>query len=158
MEEQLILKCSKDVQKDVKVQFNITILRSRILPILRLVAAGNYSARVAVVLGLGRFHVHSYLKRLEGAGLVRRQGPKYPVFYDVTGRCSNFLDGIERSLTPGPVVRLNHAAFKYPILAGPSQGVYWRRVELTNRSRLLGREGGLTVRKNPEILCLRHYF
>jgi len=111
-----------------------------------------------MVLGLGRFHVHSYLKRLEGAGLVRRQGPKYPVFYDVTGRCSNFLDGIERSLTPGPVVRLKHAAFKYPILAGPSQGVYWRRVELTNRSRLLGREGGLTVRKNPEILCLRHYF
>lgn len=146
----------KNVKKSVKLNFNTSTLRSRVLPILKQIAAGNYPAKVARILGLSRSHVHYYLKRMEKAGLIKREGPRWPVFYTVTPQCSKFLDGIERGLVPGPVVRLHNCVFRYPILVQPSVDLDWRRVQLTNWSQFLGREGGLTVRKNTgslEVFC-----
>lgn len=46
--------------------------------------------------------------------------------------------------------------FKFPVLKQASKAIDWRRVELTNWAQLVGRECGLTVRKNTgslEIFC-----
>jgi hypothetical protein len=91
-----------------------------------------------------RQHVHYYLKKLEKAGLVKRTGPRWPAFYEITETCKKFLTGCE-GLKPSFVFRLHNCVFKYPILEEPVQPVDWRRVEKMNWSSLIGSELGLTV-------------
>jgi len=133
------------------------VFRTRVLPILRLLAAGNYPAKIARVLGMSRSHVHYYLRRLEKAGWIKRTGSRWPVFYSVSEDVQRFLDGVERGFCDGRrILRLHNVVFKFPVLREPCRRVDWRRVELVNWSQFVGRECGVTVRKNTgsvEVFC-----
>ena len=45
---------------------------------------------------------------------------------------------------------LHNVVVKYPILKQPRVRIDWRKVELQNWSQVIGREAGLTVRRNPD--------
>ena len=49
-------------------------------------------------------------------------------------------------------MRLHNVVVKYPILKQPGIEIDWRKVELQNWSQPIGREAGLTVRRNSDSL------
>ena len=74
----------------LKVKVNFKTLRTRILPILRYLEAGNYPAKIARMLGFSKPHVFYYIRKLEQAGLVHRQKRSNIVIYTVTQRGKKF--------------------------------------------------------------------
>jgi DNA-binding MarR family transcriptional regulator len=92
-----------------KFKMNFKTVRTRLLPILKYLEAGNYPAKIARMLGLGKPHVAYYVKKLEQAGLVRRERRSNIIVYSVTRKGSNFLTGSESALFGSGVWRL-HAA------------------------------------------------
>ena len=134
------------VKTKYKVKFYFGSVRVRIIPILKHIEAGEYPAKIARVLGLSKQHVHYYLKKMQRAGLIKRTNPRWPAFYKVTRKGKKVLTRSE-GLVPGFVFRLHNFVVKYPVLAGPSVGVDWRRVEKMNWTALIGLENGVRVEK-----------
>lgn len=160
---------SKIEQKNRKVRFYAKTL-PLIVRILKMIEAGYYPAKIADMLGRSRSGIHYHIKKLAEAGYLEPLESLTPLLrldtmepwdkqitkkmkgaiklYRLTQAGSNFLAGIERKAR-GRVVRLHNLYVKYPIVRQPSKRIKWRRVEMTNWTQLLGRELGLTVRKNP---------
>jgi len=130
-----------------KNRFNISSVRLRLVPILKMLDAGNYPAKIARMLGMSRHHVAYYIKKMRQAGLIERKNVKWPAFYAITEKGKKFLTGCEGSFAPDFVFRLHRCGFKYPVLVDAPLPVDWRRVEKANWTALVGDEGGVRVEK-----------
>jgi len=137
-----------------KVKMNFKTVRTRLLPILKYIEAGNYPAKISRMLGLGKPHVAYYVKKLEQAGLVRRERRSNIVVYSVTRKGSNFLTGSEGALFGSGVWRLHAAKYRYGVVADGLWPADWRRVAKMNWTALLGLEGGVTVEKTPSSVIV----
>jgi DNA-binding MarR family transcriptional regulator len=131
-----------------------------IAAILRGISDGKYPAQIARHIRQRRTLVHYYVGKLENMGFIEKQegvvkdcikvrGAITP--YRLTESGSSFLAGIEKNVQRCQV-RLHNCYWLYPIVGQPEARIDWRRVELQNWGQLIGRELGLTVRKNPESL------
>ena len=142
----------KHVKKFGRRSFTSTL---RVKQILKLLDAGNYPSKIARILGMSRQHVYYYVKKLRKLGYIEREVKDHVTFYYLTQKGKNYLDKVERGVFD-VVVRLHNVVVKYPIVEEPKIPIEWRKVELQNWSQLIGRELGLTVRKNTdsiEIFC-----
>jgi len=129
-----------------KVKFDFTTVRTKVIPILKRVEVGDYPAKIGRIYGWSRQDVCYYLKKLEKAGMVRRQVRSSAVFYVLTPRSKNFLARCEGLLMSSGVYRLHKCQVRYEIL---SEGVLprdFRQIEMTNWTALLGLEQGVKVR------------
>jgi DNA-binding transcriptional ArsR family regulator len=138
----------------LKVKINFKTLRTRLLPILKYLEAGNYPAKIARMLGFSKPHVFYYVKKLEQAGLVRRIRRSSIVIYEVTRRGSSFLTGSEGVLFGSGVWRLHAAKYRFGLVVDGVWPVDWRRVAKMNWTALLGLEGGVTVEKTPSSVIV----
>lgn len=138
----------------LKVKVNYKTIRTRILPILRYLEAGNYPAKIARMLGFSKPHVFYYVKRLEQAGLIRRQRRSNIVVYTITREGSAFLSGSEGVLFGSGVWRLHCAKYRFGLVADGVWPVDWRRVHKMNWTALLGLEGGVTVERTPSSVIV----
>lgn len=62
----------KIVSPKLKVKLNFKSVRRNIVPILKLLAAGRYSAEIAKMLNMSKPHVAYYTKIIEKIGFIRR--------------------------------------------------------------------------------------
>jgi DNA-binding transcriptional ArsR family regulator len=138
----------------LKVKVNFKTLRTRILPILRYLEAGNYPAKIARMLGFSKPHVFYYVKKLEQAGLIRRKRRSNIVIYEVTRHGINFLTGSEGVLFGSGVWRLHAAKYRFGLVVDGVWPVDWRRVAKMNWTALLGLEGGVTVERTPSSVIV----
>ena len=131
-----------------------------VIAILSGLANGLYPSHIARRLGLERNLVHYYIKKLKSLGFIEKQelvkSPRVKVrglicLYQLTENGSKFLAEIQKKVFSRKI-RLHNCYWLYPILQQPKVEIDWRRVELQNWSQLIGRELGLTVRKNPNSL------
>lgn len=129
-----------------KKRFNTSSVGLRLIPILKMLDAGNYPAKIARMLGMSRHHVAYYIKKMGHAGLIERENVKWPAFYVVTDKGKKFLTRCE-GLAPDFVFRLHRCGFKYPLLAGSESVLDWRRVAKANWTALIGDEAGVKVEK-----------
>ena len=104
--------------------------------------------------------IHYYIKKLERLDYIKRQEcvKGYRVktrgaitLFDLTQNGSKFLEEIEKRVFSHEI-RLHNCYWLYPIVQQPRVEIDWRRVELHNWGQLIGRELGLTVRKNTNSL------
>jgi hypothetical protein len=125
--------------------------------ILRGVRSGLYPSLIARKLGKKRNLIHYHVKKLEKLGFVERQISVYEgriktrgviTPFKLTENGSRFLAEIEKGVLYRKL-RLHNCYWLYPIIQPPKIKIDWRRVELRNWGQLIGRELGLTVRKNP---------
>jgi len=134
----------------LKKRFNTSSVGLRLLPILKMLDAGNYPAKIARMLGMSKPHVSYYIRKMKQAGLVKRRNVKWPAFYVVTEKGKKFLTRCS-GLSPDFVFRLHHCGFKYPILVRPAgfEPGSFRRVAKAcgNWTALIGDEGGVRVEK-----------
>ena len=128
--------------------------------ILRCLRDGLYPAEIARQLGKERNFVHYYVDKMEKLGFIERQTGVikssaktrgFITHYRLTENGSNFLAEIEKGILRHQV-RLHNCYWLYPIIEQPKIKIDWRKVELQNWNQLIGRELGLTVRKNPSNL------
>jgi len=138
----------------LKVKMNFKTVRSRLLPILKYLEAGNYPAKIARMLGFSKPQVAYYVKKLEQVGFVRRQRRSNIVIYSVTRRGSSFLTGSEGCLFGSGVWRLHAAKYRFGLVADGVWPLDWRRVCKQNWTALLGLEGGVTVEKTPSSVII----
>jgi len=128
-----------------------------VIAVLRGLKDGFYPSLIARQLGLRKNLVHYYVKKLEKSGFIeklesvekghiRTRGAI--TLYRLTENGSKFLAEIERRVFRHRL-RLHNCYWLYPIIQQPRLKIDWRRVELRNWGQLIGRELGLTVRKNP---------
>jgi DNA-binding MarR family transcriptional regulator len=125
--------------------------------ILRGLRDGLYPAEIARRIKRRRNLVHYYVSKMESMGFVEKQEGVVDCInargainlYRLTQSGSIFLAGIERNVQRCQV-RLHNCYWRYPIIEQPLARIDWRRVELQNWGQLIGRELGLTVRKNTK--------
>ena len=143
----------KDGQKSLPDSFTFN---DKVEKILKLLDAGNYPAKIARILGMSKQHVYYYTKKLLRHGYIEKTVRDRITFYHLTQKGKNLLVKMESRFKPCRFVRLHNVVVKFPILEEPKIEIDWRKVELQNWSQLVGRELGLTVRKNPrsiEVFC-----
>jgi DNA-binding MarR family transcriptional regulator len=132
----------------LKNRFNTSSIQLRLVPILKMLDAGNYPAKIARMLGMSKPHVSYYIRKMRQAGLVERMNVKWPAFYVVTDKGKKFLTTCS-GLWPDFVFRLHRCGFKFPILVRPSgfEPGNCRRVAKAcgNWTALIGDEGGVRV-------------
>ena len=138
----------------LKVKVNFKTIRTRILPILRLLDAGNYPARIGRALGLKKPHVFYYVHKLEQSGMVQRKKRSSIVVYEVTAHGKNFLTGSEGVLFGSGVWRLHAAKYRFGLVSDGAWPVDWRAVAKRNWTALLGLEGGITVERTPSSVIV----
>ena len=128
-----------------------------VIAILKGLKDGNYPSLIARQLGLKRNLIHYYIKKLERLNYIKKQesvkGYRIKTrgaitLFSLTQNGSKFLEEIEKRCFFSKV-RLHNCYWLYPIVQQPGIKIDWRRVELHNWGQLIGRELGLTVRKNP---------
>jgi hypothetical protein len=141
-------------RQKLKVKVNFKTLRGKILPILRLLDAGNYPAKIGRTLGFSRPHVFYYVHKLEQAQMVIRRRRSNIVVYEVTPHGKNFLTGSEGTLFGSGVWRLHAAKYRYGLVRDGVWPMDWRRVAKMNWTALLGLEGGVTVEKTPSSVIV----
>jgi DNA-binding MarR family transcriptional regulator len=131
-----------------KVKFYFRTVRSRVIPILKRIEVGDYPSKIARIYGWSKQHVFYYIRKLEKAGLVRRQVRSNVVFYELTGKGQKVLTSCEGVVFGSGVYRLHKCQVLFPIVR---EGVYpvgdFRRVEMVNWTALLGLVHGVHVRK-----------
>jgi len=142
-----------------KKRFNTSSVGLRLVPILKMLDAGNYPAKIARMLGMSRHHVAYYIRKMRQAGLIERENMRWPAFYVVTDKGKKFLTGCS-GLSPEFVFRLHRCGFKYPILVRPAgfEPGNCRRVAKAcgNWTALVGDEGGVRVEvttRNVIVWC-----
>ena len=140
-----------------KKRFNTSSVGLRLVPILKMLDAGNYPAKIARMLGMSRHHVAYYIKKMRQAGLIERENVKWPAFYVVTDKGKKILTTCS-GLAPEFVFRLHRCGFKYPILVQARLPSDWRRVAKAcgNWVSLIGDEGGVRVEvttRNVIVWC-----
>ena len=115
--------------------------------ILRLIEAGYYPAKIARVLGTYKQLIHYHLKRLEKAGLIRREVRDRIVIYSLTEAGKKFLAGVEGLF--GRWVRLHNVRVVYPVVEDARVPVDWGKVvRLRNWRQYVGTFLNVTVRRN----------
>jgi hypothetical protein len=128
--------------------------------ILRFLRDGLYPAEIARRLGKSRSFVHYYTDKMEELCLIEKQtgvvtesdrSGSFIIHYLLTNNGSTFLEEMENGIFHRQV-RLHNCYWLYPIVEQPKSRIDWRKVELQNWHQLIGRELGLTVRKNPDSL------
>lgn len=138
--------CSNFRQKNLNI----------VIDILKGLNDGNYPSLIGRQLGLKRNVIHYYIKKLEKLDYIKRQESVqgYRIksrgsitLFNLTQNGSNFLEEIEKKVSSSKI-RLHNCYWLYPIIQQPKIKIDWRRVELHNWGQLIGRELGLTVRKN----------
>jgi DNA-binding MarR family transcriptional regulator len=131
-----------------KVKFYFSTVRSRVIPILKRIEAGDYPSKIARLYGWSKQHVFYYLKKLEKAGLVRRKVRSSAVFYELTNRGQKVLTSCEGIVYSSGVFRLHKCQVLYPIVR---EGFYpsddFNKVGMVNWTALLGLVHGVSVRK-----------
>ena len=142
----------KVLRQKSKVKFYFSTVRSRVIPILKRVEVGDYPSKIARIYGWSKQHVFYYLRKLQKAGLVRRQIRSSVVFYEMTGKGKELLVSCEGVVYGSGVFRLHRCRVKFPIVR---EGCYprggFREVELVNWTALLGLERGVTVQKTTRL-------
>ncbi|HDQ05247.1 MAG TPA: hypothetical protein ENN36_00800, partial [Candidatus Bathyarchaeota archaeon] len=138
--------CSNFRQKNLNI----------VIALLRGLRDGDYPSLIARQIGLKRNLIHYYIRKLEHLDYIKNQESVegYHVktrgaitLYHLTPNGSKFLEEIEKKAYSSKV-RLHNCYWLYPIIQQPEIKIDWRRVELHNWGQLIGRELGLTVRKN----------
>jgi DNA-binding transcriptional ArsR family regulator len=130
-----------------KVKFDLTTVRTWVLPILRRIQAGDYPAKIGRLVGLSRQHVYYYLRKLEICRLIRREKRSSVVFYELTGEGTSLLRSCEGAVFPGELYRLDKCQVGFGIRVEgivPAEG--FKKVEMQNWTALLGLEQGVKVR------------
>jgi len=133
--------CSKS-----KVKFDFRSVRTRVIPILKRIEAGDYPAKIGRIYGWSKQHVCYYLKKLQKAGLVRRKRRSNAVFYELTSLGQSFLVSCEGVVFGSGVYRLDKCQVRYGIVAEGLLPTDFRRIEMVNWTALLGLECGVKVR------------
>ena len=88
------------------------------------------------------------LKKLEKAGFVLRKVRSCAIFYELTSRGQKILISCEGIVYSSGVYRLHKCQVLYPIVRERFYPVGdFRRVEMVNRTALLGLVHGVSVRK-----------
>jgi predicted transcriptional regulator len=130
-----------------KVQFDTEKVRTWVIPILRRIEAGDYAARIALVLETNRQHVQYFIGKLEEAGLIYLEKRSSFAVYQLTLKGKAFLKSCEGRVFPGELHRLDKGQVAFRVVR---EGVYpgrdFRRVEMVNWTALLGLELGVKVR------------
>ena len=80
----------KNISPKLKVKLNFKSVRRNVVPILKLLDAGMYSANIAKSLNMSKPHVAYYTKILEKIGFIRREKRSNVVCYEVTTKGKNF--------------------------------------------------------------------
>lgn len=137
----------------LKVKLNFKSIRVNVVPILKLLAAGRYSAEIARMLQMSKPHVAYYTKMLEKIGFILRERRSSSVCYLVTEQGKNFLDRCEGVLVGSKIWRLHNAKYRYGLIRN---GVWpdWRRVQMTNWTALLGLECGTNIQLTPSSVVI----
>jgi DNA-binding MarR family transcriptional regulator len=144
----------KNISPKLKVKLNFKSVRSNIIPILKLLAAGRYSAEIARMLKMSKPHVAYYTKILEKTGFIRREKRSDIVCYEVTVKGKEFLDRSEGVLVGSKIWRLHNAKYRYGLLHDGAWPSEWRKVEMTNWTALLGLEAGVRVQHTPSSIII----
>jgi len=131
-----------------------------VISVLRALRDGLYPSQIARQLGVKRNLIHYYIKKLEKLGFIEKQKSVVNgrvktrgaiTLYYLTENGSRFLAEIEKEVFCR-WLRLHNCYWLFPIVEQPRIEIDWRRVELHNWGQLIGRELGLTVRKNPNSI------
>jgi len=144
----------KSISPKLKVKLNFKSIRRNIIPIVKLLAAGMYSANIAKSLNMSKPHVAYYTKILEKTGFIRREKRSNVVCYEVTAKGKEFLDKTESVLVGSKIWRLHNAKYRYSLLHDGVWPVEWRKVEMTNWTALLGLEAGVGVQHTPSSIII----
>jgi len=91
--------------------------------------------------------VFYYIRKLQKAGLIRRQFRSAAVFYELTAKGKELLERCEGVVFGSGVYRLHKCQVRYPILAEGVVPRDFKRVEMQNWTALLGLEHGVKVRR-----------
>jgi len=132
------------VKNSVKKRF---LKHTRDMALLAL-DAGNYPSRVARLLHVSPQLLHYYIKNWLKKGWIKRALKTSNVtLYRLDPIVKKKLTGGKNFAFKG--VRLHAFGLKFPVVEPPSRPVDWRRVKVAGGhwSRLIGREGGLSVEK-----------
>ena len=141
------------VKKWYKVKFYSSKVRSRLLPIVKHVDAGNYPAKVARMLGLSKQHLHYYIKKMRDAGLIKRSKIKWPAFYSLTPRGKKLLTRCER-VAPGFLFRLHNVVFKYALKGPAVDPAGWTNIRKRNWTAAFGKVLGVRVEKTSRSVLI----
>jgi predicted transcriptional regulator len=144
----------KIVSPKLKVKLNFASIRKNVVPILKLLAVGMYSANIAKRLDMSKPHVAYYTKILERTGFIRREKRSNVVSYEVTAKGKDFLDNTESVLVGSKIWRLHNAKYRYGLLHDGAWPIEWRKVEMTNWTSLLGLEAGVGVQHTPSSVII----
>lgn len=144
----------KSVSPKLKVKLNFKSVRGNVIPIMKLLNAGGYSAKIARMLNMSKPHVAYYTKILSRIGFIRREKRSNIVCYLVTAAGKNFLDRTERVLVGGKIWRLHNAKYRYGLIRDGIWPNGWRKVEMTNWTALLGLESGVAVQRTPSSIII----
>jgi predicted transcriptional regulator len=106
----------KVVSPKLKVKLNFKSVRRNIVSILKLLAAGMYSANIAKTLNMSKPHVAYYTKILEKTGFIRREKRSSVVCYEITTKGKEFLVSSEGVLVGSKVWRLHNAKYRYGLI------------------------------------------
>jgi predicted transcriptional regulator len=106
----------KSISPKLKVKLNFKSVRRNIVPILKLLVVGMYSAKIAKRLNMSKPHVAYYTKILEKVGFIRREKRSNVVSYELTDKGKDFLDNTESVLVGSKIWRLHNAKYRYGLL------------------------------------------
>ena len=144
---------SLKVKKWYKAKFYSSTVRSRLLPVLRHMDAGNYPAKIARTLGVSKQHLHYYIRKMREAGLIKRSKIKWPAFYSLTPRGKKLLTRCER-VAPGFLFRLHNVVFKYALRGPAADPAGWTKIRKRNWTAAYGKELGVRVEKTSRSVLI----
>jgi hypothetical protein len=95
-----------------------------------------------------------HLLHMLNKGLIQRGPTGGIATWLLTEAGSKFLDMNENTVFQRGFITLENARFKYPIIHQERVPVDWDIVRMKNWSQLVGREGPVSIQKNPDSLVL----
>jgi len=142
-----LARSKKVFRQKSKVKFYFSSIRTRVIPILKRIEVGDYPAKIARIYGWSKQHVFYYIRKLQKAGLIRRQVRSSAVFYELTAKGKELLERCEGVVYSRGVFRLHKCQVRYPVLFEGVLPRDFKRVEMQNWTALLGLEHGVKVRR-----------
>jgi DNA-binding transcriptional ArsR family regulator len=130
-----------------RVKFDTRTVRTWVLPLLKRIGVGDYPTKAGRIIGLSRQHTWYYVRKLEEAGLIRREKRSNVVFYELSEESINLLTLCEGTVFPARLYRFDKCQVAFEIVADGLVPENFRRVEMVNWTALLGTELGVRVRK-----------
>jgi len=135
-------------------KIRLGVLPTRVLPLLRKLNTGVYPTKAARLLGWDKHVAYYYVHKLERMGWIRREVRTVGSPYQLLQPGKRFLATYEKT-HPLATLRLEHAAWKYPVIREPRVPMVWRKViAMRNWNQCIGSCLGLTIERTPKFLTI----